>query len=149
MQSDLVMRKLGTYAFALYASPAYLVKVGAGRAGFAGHEVLGFDEDLSSIPEAGLLPERKRRHALRSSSFSVLERAAMAGGGVAVLPCFLADRRNDLIRVDPGKDVSARNLWIVVHAELATHARVRAVVDFVTRQFASARDAMAGRAAAD
>jgi DNA-binding transcriptional LysR family regulator len=144
-QGDLVVRKLGTYAYALYASPSYLAKRTAERTDLAAHDVLGFDEDLASIPEAIWLSERTRRYALRSNSFSVLEQAAMAGVGVAVLPCFLADARDDLVRVDPNEDVSARNLWIVVHAELATQARVRAVVDFVTRQFASSRDALAGK----
>jgi len=69
----------------------------------------------------------------------------MAGVGVAVLPCFLADGREDLVRVDPSEDVSARSLWVVVHAELATQTRVRAVVDFVTRQFAASRDTFAGK----
>jgi len=145
-QADLVVRKLGTYAYALYASPSYLAKRAvAARTDLAAHDVLGFDEELSSIPEAVWLSERTRRYALRSNSFSVLERAAMAGVGVAVLPCFLADGREDLVRVDPGEDVSARSLWVVVHAELATQTRVRAVVDFVTRQFAASRDAFAGK----
>ncbi len=145
-QADLVARKLGTYAYALYASPSYLAKrAAAARTDLAAHDVLGFDEELSSIPEAVWLSERTRRYALRSNSFSVLERAAMAGVGVAVLPCFLADGREDLVRLDPSEDVSARSLWVVVHAELATQTRVRAVVDFVTRQFAASRDAFAGK----
>jgi DNA-binding transcriptional LysR family regulator len=144
-QADLVARKLGTYAYALYASPSYLAKKPA-TAGpdLAGHDVLGFAEELS-FPEAAWLSERARRYALRTNSFAVLERAAMAGAGVAVLPCFLADGREDLVRLDPSQDVSARSLWIVVHAELATQTRVRAVVDFVTRQFAASRDAFAGK----
>ncbi len=145
-QADLVVRKLGTYAYALYASPSYLAKrAAAARADLAAHDVLGFDEEMSSIPEAVWLSERTRRYALRSNSFSVLERAAMAGVGVAVLPCFLADGRDDLVRVDPSEDVSARSLWVVVHAELATQTRVRAVVDFVTRQFGAARETFAGK----
>lgn len=34
----------------------------------------------------------------------------MAGAGVAVLPCFLADGREELVRLDPSEDVSARSL---------------------------------------
>ena len=144
-QAGLVIRKLGTYAYALYASPSYLTGRTAPRPDLAAHDVLGFDEDLSSIPEAVWLSERTRRYVLRSNSFYVLERAAMAGAGVAVLPCFLADGREDLVRLDPTEDVSARELWIVMHAELATHVRIRTVVDFVMRQFASSRDALAGK----
>ena len=43
------------------------------------------------------------------------------------------------------EDVSARSLWVVVHAELAMQTRVRAVADFVTRQFAASRDTFAGK----
>jgi len=144
-QADLVVRKLGTYAYALYASPSYLAGRTAPRTDLAAHDVMGFDEELSAIPEAVWLSERTRRYVLRSNSFYVLERAAMAGAGMAVLPCFMADAREDLVRVDPTEDVSSRDLWIVVHAELAAHARVRTVADFVTRQFASSRDALAGK----
>ena len=93
----------------------------------------------------GSLSERARRYALRTNSFPALERAAVAGVGVAVLPCFMADGREDLVRLNPSQDVTARSLWIVVHAELARQARVRAVVDFVTRQFEASRDALAGK----
>jgi DNA-binding transcriptional LysR family regulator len=144
-QAGLVVRKLGTYAFALYASPSYLAKKATARKDLAAHDVIGFDEELSSIPESVWLSERTRRYALRSNSLTVSERAAMAGVGVAVLPCFLADGRDDLLRVDPSEDVTARSLWVVVHAELATQTRVRAVVDFVTRQFAASREALAGK----
>ena len=142
-QADLVVRKLGTYAFALYASPSYLAKRPAARADLATHDVLGFNEE-ASFPEAVWLSARARRYALRTNSFAVLERAAIADAGVAVLPCFLADGRHDLVRLDPNEDVTARNLWVVVHHELAKQTRVRAVVDFVARQFASSRDAFAG-----
>lgn len=142
-QAGLVARKLGTYAYALYASPSYLAKRPA-RTDLADHDVLGFDEELS-FPEAVWLSERARRYALRTNSFPVLERAAVAGAGVAVLPCFMADGREDLVRLDPSQDVTARNLWVVVHAELARQARVRAVVGFVTRQFEASRDALAGK----
>lgn len=47
-QADLVARKLGTYAYALYASPSYLAKRPApAGTDLAGHEVLGFAEELS------------------------------------------------------------------------------------------------------
>jgi hypothetical protein len=82
-------------------------------------------------------------------------------GAIACLPCVRAALGGTLVFVLEWSDLrvflavstssrftaaaKARNLWVVVHAELATQTRVRAVVDFVTRQFAASRDAFAGK----
>jgi DNA-binding transcriptional LysR family regulator len=100
------------------------------------------------LPEALWVAERaNNRFAFRSNSFSVLEQAAIVGVGIAVLPCYLAEGRHDLVRVG-GRElvVNVRPLWLAVHAELQRHARIRAVTEFIARQVASAKEALLGRA---
>lgn len=146
-QPGLVTRKIGEYAYALYAAPRYLEGHPAPITSAAAHEFLGFDDELSALPEALWLVERAgNRFALRSNSFPVLEAAAVAGAGIAVLPCYLGDGRADLARVG-GADlvVNVRELWLVVHAELQAQARIRAVSDYIVREVAEARDALLGR----
>jgi hypothetical protein len=43
------------------------------------------------------------------------------------------------------EDVVTRDLWLVLHAELQHQARVRAVTEFVVREVAGAKPALAGR----
>jgi DNA-binding transcriptional LysR family regulator len=77
----------------------------------------------------------------------VLEAAAAAGLGVAVLPCFLGDRRDDLVRLGERDDTMTRDLWLVVHRELQTSRCVRAVADYVVDQVRAAKEMLSGQAA--
>jgi DNA-binding transcriptional LysR family regulator len=140
-QPGLVTRKIGRVAFALYASPSYAAE---GRAE-ADDVFLGFEDELTTMPEAEWLSERRdRRYALRSNSRAVLENAAASGLGIAVLPCYLGDGRADLMRVGAAGPVLVRDLWLVIHSELQTQARVRAVADFLVDAVGRARSLLLG-----
>lgn len=57
--------------------------------------------------------------------------AVRAGAGLAVLPCFVADREGDLVRcVEPITD-DRTGLWLITHERLRYAPRVRAVMDFL------------------
>lgn len=142
----LAARRIGTMAYALYASPAYLASRRAPPADLRAHDVLGYDGDLQAMPEATWLAERTpRAPVLRTNSLATLEAATAAGLGVAVLPCWLADGRADLVRVMEPGEVVARDIWLVVHEELRRQARIRVTADFVAREVGRARDALLGR----
>jgi len=134
VQDGLVARKIGAVAYALYGAPAYVEARGGKRSArdLASHDLLGFDDDLSFIPEAVWLSQNAgAARVVRSNSVAVLEAGAVAGLGLAVLPCFIADGRADLERVVSA--VVMRDLWLVVHAELRGVPRVRAVTDFIAQ----------------
>ena len=141
-QPGLVARKIARVSFALYASPAYVAE---GRSE-ADDVFLGFEDELATMPDAEWLSERRAsRYAMRTNSRAVLESAAAGGLGIAILPCYLGDARADLTRVGGSEPLLVRDLWLVVHAELRTQARVRAVVDFVVDEAHKARDVLLGR----
>jgi DNA-binding transcriptional LysR family regulator len=141
-QPGLVARKIARVSFALYASPAYVAE---GRSE-SDDVFLGFEDELATMPDAEWLSERREsRYAMRSNSRAVLESAAAGGLGIAILPCYLGDARADLTRVGGSEPLLVRDLWLVVHAELRTQARVRAVVDFVVDEAHKARDFLLGR----
>lgn len=57
--------------------------------------------------------------------------AVRAGIGIAMLPCFVADRERDLARLPPGRIYAATDAWLLTHPELRTTERVRVFVRFV------------------
>jgi DNA-binding transcriptional LysR family regulator len=135
-QPNLVARKLGAVSFAPYASHHYLARNGKPRAGrgLRGLDVLGFSDELAPTPSArwlqgvldGALP------AFKGGSFSVLRAAALAGMGVAVLPCFLAEEGLERL---PEGIVASSTAWLVVHEDMVGNARVRAVMQAVGEVF--------------
>lgn len=147
-QPGLVARKIGEYAYALYASAEYVAAHPQPLSEPSAHSFLGFDTDLASLPEALWIGERARdRFAFRTNSFAMLEQAAVAGAGIAVLPCYLADGRTDLARIGgPETVVNVRPLWLVVHRELQGQGRIRAITEFIAREVARAKDGLLGRA---
>ena len=144
-QPGLVAKKIGTIGYGLYASRAYL-KTHPGT-DLEEHDVLGYDEELDAIPEAKWLAARRHRpFVLRSNSLATLETAAASGAGVTVLPCYVASTRKELVRMLGPEPVVTRDLWLVIHAELADQARVRAVADYVTKEVHRERALLAGTA---
>jgi len=140
-QASLVTRKIGRVAFAPYASPSYVSQRRSGPDAY-----LGFEDELALMPDADWPPERRgRAYALGTNSRAVLESAAACGLGIAVLPCYLADGRADLVRVGAASTTLVRDLWLVVNDEQKDLARVRAFVDFIVEQVAGAQDVLMGR----
>jgi DNA-binding transcriptional LysR family regulator len=70
--------------------------------------------------------------------------AVRAGLGIAVLPDFLATDP-DFVRVLESSDVFSDGVWLVMHADLAASARVRAVADFLADAVAGAEALQSGR----
>lgn len=123
----LIVEPLTPYQLALYAAPSYL----ATRArperveDLTAHSIVGYVDDLIYAPELryldevrpGLIPH------LASSSIRAQRDIIAGGGGVGVLPCFLAE---GLERVLP-EVLLERRFWLSTHRELHDTARLRAV----------------------
>ena len=132
-QPGLVTRRIATVRYALYGAPAYLGAHPDLSADLAGHEVLGYADELSVIPEARWLAERaSARVALRSNSLPALREAAAAGLGLLPLPRWLGGGDPRLRRAMALP--FTRELWLVVHEELRSTALVRAVSRFLAAE---------------
>jgi DNA-binding transcriptional LysR family regulator len=70
--------------------------------------------------------------------------AALGGLGVAVVPCFLAEREDTMQRLTP-EVLGTRDVALVVHPDLARVTRVRVVMNFFVERFAREADVLAGR----
>ncbi len=131
----LVARKLGVLAHAIYAARSYLEHVPE-----EAHEFLGYDQHLEEVPQQRWLERfaAGRRFAMRTNDLASLISAAEAGMGLAVLPKVLAEGLNDLVLVTEATGAE-RELWWVLHPDLRRSARVRVVLDHLTRITAALR----------
>lgn len=72
--------------------------------------------------------------AMQQDSTSGMLAAVRAGIGLAVLPCFLADREPDLVRVLPPESSATSGLWLITHERVRHAPRVRVVIDFIAER---------------
>lgn len=121
-----IIRKIGSVAFALYASPD-IAKLPPQQWRF-----IAFDETLAHLPQQRWLEEFAADRALDllTGDFHSQRAAAEAGLGVALLPCIMAERNKKLIRVAE-EHPEPRPVWLVIHTDLKHAPAVRAVADLL------------------
>ena len=117
-QEALVAQRLPPIALGLHAHRGYLERRGtpASLEDLAGHDLIGFDRDTSAI---------------------------RTGFGIGMCHLLLARRDPDLVRVLADAVTVEFGVWIVMHEDLKTSARCRAVFDALVEGLASPR-AVAG-----
>jgi DNA-binding transcriptional LysR family regulator len=144
--SDIVARKLGRTAFAIYAHPSLAV-ARLSPAAIKSVPWVGFDDDHTRMPGQRWLQERLDggRPAIRCNNWLVIRETARAGGGFAILPCYLADADPQLQRVGTPIAELFADQWLLVHRDLRALPRVRAVMDAVVALFQRERALLAGR----
>jgi DNA-binding transcriptional LysR family regulator len=135
-QPNLIARRIGSAAWALYASAQYLAARGMPdlHAGLPGHDVIGFETELRRTAGAVWLRDHAHhaRVAFSTNSLLSLAAAVAAGLGVSPLPCLYGDVQPDL-RPLAGGVIGHHEIWLVVHPDVRTSARVRLVMSFLTR----------------
>lgn len=152
-EKALVVRRLGTLRFGLFASSDYLARHGAPRSvtDFAGHTWVGFEpraegstasrDASASVPQARWLEKTFRidRYAVRVSTTAGARTACACGLGVALLPTFAMNGAGaPLVRLLPRLETPAREIWSVVHRDVQRMARVVVVSEWLRRVFSAA-----------
>jgi DNA-binding transcriptional LysR family regulator len=135
-QHEVVVRRIGSIAFGLYAGPDYLDRFGKPdfTDGCAGHRVIALagEPDLPQVRWiADLTP--KARVVVKTGSYENRLYSALAGDGIACLPRFHADGLSGLTRID-GTPTPApvADLWLSVHKDNRNVRRIRAVIRSIT-----------------
>ena len=140
----LVVEPLTDYELGLYAAPAWLDGRPAVEtvAGLRGLDLVGYVEDQIYAPELRYLDEidPELRPRLSSSSLHGQREILLRGGGVGVLPCFMAE---GLARVLPAEVRLSRRFWISTHREVAGSARIRALRAWMRALVARERERLA------
>ncbi|WP_428268164.1 LysR family transcriptional regulator [Haliangium sp.] len=135
-RGELIVRKLHTVSYGLFAARSLELHAEVAWLGLAG--------SLAQIPEQRRAERMfaPRRPCLRVEDVEALGLLVEAGLGVAILPCQLAARLDDLVEVTPdqvgAKDlgpVPTRDLWMVVHRSKQHVPRVRAVTQWLTGEW--------------
>jgi len=134
IEGDISARKVGEMEFGLYASRSYFASRGTPRneRELARHCFIGYGERLRQADESRWLEKtaKAERFAFRSDDTHARLAATIAGLGLAVLPCFLAER-SGLRPAAIAAAIPPRPIWLAVHRDLRNLARVRVTVDWL------------------
>src|SRR5258705_335935 len=84
------------------------------------------------------------RESVTSTNVFVHVEATRADAGIGLLPCFMADRHDDLIRVLPDAVAIQLTYWLVARAETLRRPEVAAVVEAIRDRVHEQRDMLLG-----
>lgn len=82
----------------------------------------------------------------RASDCATQQVAARTGPGCVLLRCLMGDVDPELARVAPADPDLGLGLWLIVHHDLRSAPRVRAMIDFLVNLTQASRHELAGRA---
>jgi DNA-binding transcriptional LysR family regulator len=147
---DLVQRSLGPVGWSLYAAEANLAR----RAGsidpldLSGHDIVALNTDSTAAPAAKWLAKHAARATVvsRSNASAALIDATVAGAGLALLPCFLAEEEPALRRLTPDV-LTSHPIWMVYRRELRIAQPVREVINFVVAVIRTNAERIRGKSA--
>lgn len=150
VQGDLKIRRIGTLGFGFYASPAYLKAMGEPTqiSELRHHQVIDWLDDYSHLAPCTWFRKAIDPKKVTIKTNSAIERFAAAelDLGIMLGPCVMASRQRNVRRILTDDIVPSLELWLAVHADLASVARVRAVSEFIAEQAEINRDVLAGTA---
>ena len=107
--------------------------------------VIGWDEPALIVASEWIAAHvAEERIVYRSNSLVNQLMAVGAGIGVALLPCYLADRDDSVRRISPVLPDLASELWIVTHQDLRNTARIRAFLSVIGDAIVGERRAFEG-----
>jgi DNA-binding transcriptional LysR family regulator len=140
--------RLGDYRLGLYGSAEYLVEHGtpASRAELAGHPLVYFIDSMLQVDDLDLARSfaPTMRESVTSTNVFVHVEATRASAGLGLLPCFMADRHDDLIRVLPDAVAIQLTYWLVTRPDTLRRPEVSAVVAAIRTRMEEQRDVLLG-----
>lgn len=137
---NLIGRKLTDIATCLYATPTYLAEHR-----LQGEEInanwLGWTTDMT--PDWLLrtpYPDVPCVHTFNQGLLHL--EAVKAGMGMAMLPCFLAEPCDELVRLPGAKPQLDHEIWLLSHPDYREVARLRRFKQFILEVFASKQNTL-------
>ncbi len=141
--------RLGEYALGMYASTDYLETNGTPSTvdELMDHQLVYFVDAMLHVDDLDA-PRRlvpAMRDGLTSTNVFVHVEATRAGAGIGFLPCFMADRHPDLVRLLPDELTERLPYWMVLRPDSLRRPAVAAVVRALREETVAQQDALAGR----
>ncbi|MFO6420240.1 LysR family transcriptional regulator [Hylemonella sp. W303a] len=138
-QNTLIARKLGELRIGAYAHRSYLARRGTPRqiADLLRHDLIAGDTDTTVLQGFNRLgyPVGPEAFVLRCDDMIVQWRAVAAGVGIGFAPGYVARSTPEVVQVLGGVlKVPPLPMWLVVHREIRSSPRIRAVYDFLAAE---------------
>jgi DNA-binding transcriptional LysR family regulator len=141
--------ELGDYELGLYASAEYLAVNGTPVSveEVSDHRLVYFVDSMLQVDDLDaprrLFPEMK--DALTSTNVFVHVEATRAGAGIGFLPCFMADRHPDLVRLFSDSVAERLPYWMVLRPDSMRRPAIAAVVQGLKDEMLAHQAALEGR----
>ncbi len=140
----LVGKRLFQYHTSIYASATYLDTHDLRSRPDDGRWI-GWNDNDGLYPEWTQNTEFAKVPAWGAFSDLALQvAAAKSGVGLAMLPCFVGDREEGLVRATHQPPTPSRDVWILTHADLRRTARIRAFMEFAEEVLKAQKPAFLG-----
>ncbi len=141
--------RLGYYMLGMYASRDYLAEHGTPSTvkELTEHPLVYFVDSILQV-DALDAPRRlvpSMRDSLSSTNVFVHVEATRVGAGIGFLPCFMADRHADLVRLLPSDFREQLPYWMVLRPDSLSQPAVAAVVQALRTQTAAFKESLLGR----
>ncbi len=137
-QGSLVMQRIAQVSLSACAQRSYLSRFGtpAEPADLLRHDMVGNDriDDITRGFAARGLPLPTERMVLRTDDLMAYWAAVRAGLGVGFLGDYLIRADPDTVPLLPQLKIPPLPIWLTVHREIRTSARIRAVYDFLAAE---------------
>ncbi len=135
---------LADYSLGVYASPDYLAAHPAIESPeqVQEHPLIYFVESMQDVAELAIPGAHfpRMRQAVGATSSVVHVELTRAGAGIGLLPCFLAERAGDLVRLFPYELTFPVSYWVVSRADLLRRPAVQAVTAAIRAAVDDMRD---------
>ncbi|MBF6466078.1 LysR family transcriptional regulator [Nocardia beijingensis] len=140
---------LADYCLGLYGSREYLREHGAPATieDLARYPLVYFIDSMLQVDDLDLASSfaPTMRESVSSTNVFVHVEATRASAGLGLLPCFMADRHADLVRVLSDSVTVTLGYWLVARTETLRRPEVAAVVTAIRAMVADQRDTLLGR----
>ncbi len=134
-QSSLVAKLIANVSVSACASRTYLSQHGEPLVptDLLRHSLVGYDQQDDIVKGFAAMghPISQAHFALRTDDMIAYWQAIRAGLGVGFVADYMLGLHADVVRVLPGLALPNLPVWLTVHREVRTSARIRAVYDFL------------------
>lgn len=134
-QSTLIAKRIGKLTIGTYAQRDYLRRCGTPRqaAELLAHTLIGQVRDESIVQGFAAMGHRlgPEHFALRTDDLNAYWELVRAGAGIGFIADYVARSDNTVVAILPALRIAPIPVWLAVHREIRTNARIRAVFDYL------------------
>jgi DNA-binding transcriptional LysR family regulator len=138
-EPDFIARKVGEIPAELYATPAYLERIGSPKLPYDLRNADFIGVDTTGVYLKGLnalgLNLTERNFPIYCENYLAMWEMVKLGLGIGVMDCNVGDREPMVRRAIPKLGLSFP-MWLVAHREVNTSRRVRLVFDLLAEELA-------------